>query len=134
MLLIGTVFLVWFQKLKASIPICALKFSVKAVVLNNDRSVFQIAGPLKLFRGRLPYRITVPAAFAGSTVRPVVVEKAALFKYLSVGTPENGSLICVGRTTSQLHTTVNGNPERAVWIKLSCQPDTSLSGPLLIYR
>src|SRR5688572_8250817 len=106
MLLIGTVFLVWFQKLNASIPICVLKFSVRAVVLNNDKSVFQIAGPVKLFRGRLPYRITVPAALAGSTVNPVVVEKAAAFIYLSTGTPANGSLICVGRTTSQLQTTV----------------------------
>ena len=80
MLLFGTVLFVWFQKLKNSIPICARTLSVSRVVLNIDRSVFQIAGPLKEFRGKLPYWITVPAAFAGSVVMPVVVENAARFK------------------------------------------------------
>src|SRR5467141_2284695 len=113
MLLFGTVNFVWFQKLKNSMPIWARTLSVRAVVLNSDKSVFQIAGPLNVFRPRPPYLITVPAALAGKVVNPVVVEKAAAFRYLPGARPAKGSPICVGLTTEQLQTTLNGNPERA---------------------
>src|SRR5258708_18807288 len=71
--------------------------------------------------------MTVPAAFAGSTVIPCVVENAATFMYRPAGTLANGSPITDGRPRSQLQSTENGKPDRALWMMLICQPETNLS-------
>src|SRR5207237_500590 len=70
----------------------------------------------------------------GNVVIPCVSEKALTFKKKPGFTPEKGSLIWVGRTISQLQTTLNGNPDRALWMIFNCQPLTNLSARPLFQK
>src|ERR1044072_3499295 len=70
MLLFGTVRFVWFQALNSSMPTWNFRRSVTIVFLKNERSVFQIEGPRKVLRPRLPKLTVWPAAFTTLVIPP----------------------------------------------------------------